>query len=250
MENDYPMRTLRFLCAAATMLAIAAAARGEDLPSKPGVPVVLASKLAGDVLWVVLDGEQDLIAIDRKYLKDAGVFVAVPQKPGLVRVQAIGIDDGKPAFELFRVRVEGPPAPVPVPVPVPPTPTPTPPAPEPSSELTTKLKAALVQDVAEKNGDLMSAALLGKIFTDSAALLEQIGDPTIVPKTATDYFNKLAVASLLSGIPRPPYLSKTRSVIGAHLAGVSPDAPLLDALKADLVTKSRQVGKALAEAAK
>ena len=127
------MLTLRFWSIAAAILACIAAARGEDLPSKPGVPVVLASKLAGDVLWVVLDGEQDLIAIDRKHLKDASVYIAVPQRPGLVRVQAIGIDDGKPAFELFRVKVEGV-TPVPPQPPTPPEP-PTPPVP-PAAKLT------------------------------------------------------------------------------------------------------------------
>jgi hypothetical protein len=127
------MLTLRLLSIAAAILACIAAARGEDLPSKPGVPVVLASKLVGDVLWVVLDGEQDLIAIDRKHLKDASVYIAVPQKPGLVRVQAIGIDDGKPAFELFRVKVEGV-TPVPPQPPTPPEP-PTPPVP-PVAKLT------------------------------------------------------------------------------------------------------------------
>jgi len=128
------MLTLRFWSLAAAVLTIVSAARGEDLPSKPGVPVVLSSKLAGDVLWVVLDGEQDLIAIDRKHLKDAATYIAVPQRPGLVRVQAIGIDDGKPAFELFRVRVEGGPTPVPPQPPTPPEP-PTPPVP-PVAKLT------------------------------------------------------------------------------------------------------------------
>jgi len=102
-------------------LACAAAARASDLPAPVGVPVVLESKISGDVVWVQLDGDgADLIQIDRKYLASSSVAIVTPQKAGAYRMQALGIAEGKPAYEIFRLQVGPGPGPQPGPTPTPP----------------------------------------------------------------------------------------------------------------------------------
>jgi len=93
------------------------------------------------------------------------------------------------------------------------------------------------------------AADLAMVY-ESSAVLVQLRDPAIAPKTIGDLYQKTFAASVAKSIPRRPYLSAVRDIIDIYIGAQPPEATLTDASRADFQAKFTAIAAALKEASK